>query len=112
VIYHNGQPVSQAVYCDYIVWNHWEERIREFVESDVQVNDVTIEPLEVARLWSAPDPSHLGDWVAKRKSLVHPRPSPSGRRARMRESRRESGWNDAPSPPPVTCNSVSLPVAH
>ncbi len=37
VILHDGQPVRQSAYCDYIQRGDWEERIREFVESGVAV---------------------------------------------------------------------------
>ncbi|MHB9024696.1 MAG: hypothetical protein ACYC7E_11065 [Armatimonadota bacterium] len=70
VIYHNGRPVPQAAYCDYIVWRDWEDRIRDFVESGVQVYYVTIEPVEVSSLWGDPDPSRLGEWVMQRRSLL------------------------------------------
>lgn len=38
----NGVPVSQAVYCDYILHGDWEERNREFVESGVTVFHLTV----------------------------------------------------------------------
>lgn len=41
VILHDGQPVSQASYCDYILRGDWEERNREFVESGVKVFHLT-----------------------------------------------------------------------
>lgn len=37
VVVHNREPVSQAIYCDYILRGDWEDRVREFVDSGVKV---------------------------------------------------------------------------
>jgi len=69
VVYHNGKPVSQAGYCDYIVWRDWEDRIREFVESGVQVFFIVMEPVEVAELWGDPDFARLREPMSYRKII-------------------------------------------
>ena len=51
VIQHNGQPVPQSVYCDYIQRGDWEERIREFVDSGVTVFCVCPHGLETSAWW-------------------------------------------------------------
>jgi len=38
----DGEPVSQAVYCDYILRNDWDDRNREFIESGVAVFHLTV----------------------------------------------------------------------
>lgn len=38
----DGTPVSQAVYCDYILRGDWDDRNREFVESGVAVFHLTL----------------------------------------------------------------------
>lgn len=38
----DGKPVSQAVYCDYILRGDWDERNREFVDSGVKVFHLTL----------------------------------------------------------------------
>ncbi len=38
----NGEPVSQAVYCDYVLRGDWAERNREFVDSGVRVFHLTV----------------------------------------------------------------------
>ncbi|MHB9132291.1 MAG: hypothetical protein ACYDBB_14550 [Armatimonadota bacterium] len=70
VIYHNGQPVSQAAYCDYIVWRDWTDRIDEFVESGVQVYYVSTEPVEVAMLWGDPNYERLREPMSYRRPLL------------------------------------------
>ena len=37
VILHNGQPVSQAGYCDYFIWDDWRDRVKQFIDSGVKV---------------------------------------------------------------------------
>ena len=69
VIYHNGQPVSQAGYCDYIVWRDWEDRIREFVDSGVQVYFISMEPVETAQQWGDPDFARLREPMGYRKII-------------------------------------------
>lgn len=41
VIIENGKPVSQAVYCDYILRGDWRERNEDFVRSGVKVFHLT-----------------------------------------------------------------------
>ncbi len=38
----DGRPVSQAVYCDYILRGDWNERNKEFVDSGVKVFHLTL----------------------------------------------------------------------
>lgn len=38
----DGKPVSQAVYCDYILRGDWNERNREFIDSGVKVFHLTL----------------------------------------------------------------------
>lgn len=60
VILHDGQPVPQSAYCDYIQRGDWEERIREFIDSGVKVFYLTPHGLESSAWWgSAEDAEKL-----------------------------------------------------
>lgn len=54
VLLHNGQPVPQAAYCDYILRRDWEDRIREFVDSGVRVFYLRFSRLEDLAFWGIP----------------------------------------------------------
>ena len=51
VIIHNGRPVSQAAYCDYIIWDDWKDRVRGFIESGVAIFYLRPHPDEVSTFW-------------------------------------------------------------
>jgi len=70
VIYHNGQPVPQAAYCDYIVWRDWTERIDEFVGSGVRVYYISLEPVEIAMLWGDPQYERLIQPMSYRRGTL------------------------------------------
>ena len=55
VILHDGQPVSQAAYCDYIIWNDWEDRVKEFADNGVQVYYLRTHPAEDQEFWAIPE---------------------------------------------------------
>ena len=56
----DGKPVSQAVYCDYILRGDWNERNREFIDSGVQVYWVRPAMVSVS---DSGDP-FIGTWTA------------------------------------------------
>jgi hypothetical protein len=69
VILHNGKPVSQAGYCDYIHRGDWADRVREFVDSGVKVFYLSGHPSEVLPWWGFPftpqawDKTPASEWL-------------------------------------------------
>jgi len=51
VVLHDGQPVPQSGYCDYIQRGDWEARIREFIDSGVTVFYLNPNRLETSAWW-------------------------------------------------------------
>ncbi len=71
VVFHHEQPVSQAAYCDYILWNDWKERILEFVESGVNVYYLSPTPEDTLPFWGFEvKPPEAGEWRPNRLPLV------------------------------------------
>jgi len=69
VILHDGKPVSQAAYCDYIIRDDWEERIREFVESGVKVFYLRFHPSEYDVLWGIEEADRKTDPTRARLTM-------------------------------------------
>jgi hypothetical protein len=63
VVLHNGTPVSQAAYCDYIIRNDWKDRITEFADSGVKVYYVRTDPELDQELWALPEDKRLPAWA-------------------------------------------------
>ncbi|HEY3396581.1 MAG TPA: hypothetical protein VGM19_02880 [Armatimonadota bacterium] len=70
VLLHEGEPVSQAAYCDYIIKDDWEDRIREFADNGVRVFYVRLHQEEDKELWGIPPAERLQDWGAARLRLA------------------------------------------
>ncbi|HOF87617.1 MAG TPA: hypothetical protein PLZ36_05865 [Armatimonadota bacterium] len=71
VIMHDGRPVSQAAYCDYITWNDWKDRVLEFIESGVTVYYLSPTPEETGPCWGFPvQPPREGEWRPHRLPLA------------------------------------------
>ncbi len=59
-LYHQGQRVPHAAYCDYILRGDWEERVRAFADAGVQVFYLRFSRPEDQRFWGIPE----ADWPA------------------------------------------------
>lgn len=70
VVMHNGQPVSQAAYCDYITFREWEDKVQEFIDSGVAIYYLNPTPEEIQPLWGIEvKPPEPGEWRPDRVPL-------------------------------------------
>ncbi len=69
VVLHDDAPVSQAAYCDYIIWKDWEDRIKEFADNGVKVFYLRTHPEEDQVFWGLPEEKRRKDSGAARLTL-------------------------------------------